>query len=97
MLEIGKQIRSQQIDAIQVRKHMKNQSLEILSITLEKGSVLPDHTSPRDAFLIVLEGKLDFLIDGKTFHLQKFEDFSFPKERTHRVVAREDTRFLIIR
>jgi quercetin dioxygenase-like cupin family protein len=71
--------------------------MEILSLTLEKGSVLPDHTSPRDAFLIVLEGTLDFYIDGKTFHLQRFEDFSFPKDRMHKVIAREDARFLIIR
>jgi quercetin dioxygenase-like cupin family protein len=76
---------------------MKNEALEILSITLEKGSVLPQHTSPRDAFLIVLEGALEFLINGKTYSLKQFEDFSFPKEVTHQVVAREDSRFMIIR
>lgn len=97
MYEISQQIKSQPISGLQVRKPLKNQALEILSITLERGAVLPEHTSPRDAFLVVLEGALDFYIDGKTFSLVQFEDFSFPKDRLHRVEAREDCRFLIIR
>lgn len=97
MYEIGQQIKTQLIEGLQVRKPLKNEALEVLSITLEKGSVLPDHTSPRDATLIVLEGTLDFFINGKTFPLEHYEDFSFPKEEVHRVTAREDSRFLIIR
>jgi quercetin dioxygenase-like cupin family protein len=97
MYEIGQQIMTQPIEGLQVRKPLKNEALEILSITLEKGSVLPDHTSPRDTFLIVIEGAVDFFINGKTYSLEQFEDFSFPKEVSHRVEAREDSRFLIIR
>lgn len=97
MYEIGQQIKDQPIEGLRIRKPLRNEALEILSITLEKGSVLPEHTSPRDAFLIVLEGALEFLINGKAYSLGQFEDFSFPKEVVHRVEAREDSRFLIIR
>ena len=80
-----------------MRKPLKNDAFEILSISLEKGAVLPEHTSPRDAFLVVLEGALDFNIDGRVFSLESLEDFSFPRNVAHWVEAREDSRFLIIR
>lgn len=97
MYEIGQQIKTQPINGLQVRKPVKNETLELLSITLEKGTILPEHTSPRDAILVVLEGSLEFHIDGKSFSLGPFEDFSFPREVVHSVEAREDCRFLIIR
>ncbi len=97
MYKIGHQIKNQPIEGLQVRKPIESERPEFLSITLEKGGVLPEHTSPSDAILIVLEGRLDFLIDGETYCLEKFQDFSFPKDVTHRVEAREDSRFLIIR
>ena len=97
MYETGQQIKTQPINGLQVRIPIKNEALEILSITLEKGAVLPEHTSPRDAILVVLEGTLNFHINGKTYSLEKFEDFSFPKEVVHRVDALENSRFLIIR
>ena len=80
-----------------MRKPLKNDAFEILSISLEKGAVLPEHTSPRDTFLVVLEGALDFNIDGRVFSLESLEDFSFPRNVAHWVEAREDSRFLIIR
>ena len=80
-----------------MRKPLKNDAFEILSISLEKGAVLPEHTSPRDAFLVVLEGALDFNIDGRVFSLESLEDFSLPRNAAHWVEAREDSRFLIIR
>lgn len=97
MYEIGKQIKTQPMEGLQVRKPVKGQDLEILSITLEKGAVLQEHISPRDATLVVLEGNLEFAIDGKIYLLERFEDFSFPKGVIHRVKALEDSRFLIIR
>ncbi|MBT8209943.1 MAG: cupin domain-containing protein [Eudoraea sp.] len=97
MYKIGQQIKIQPINGIQVRKLLKDKDLEILSITLEKGTVLPEHSSPKEATLIVLEGALDFHIQGKTYFLEHLEDFSFPKELPHWVEARENSRFLIIR
>ena len=58
-----------------MRKPLKNDAFEILSISLEKGAVLPEHTSPRDAFLVVLEGALDFNIDGRVFSLESISPY----------------------
>ncbi len=97
MYEIGKQIKTQLIDGIQVLKILKNRDLEILSITLEKGAVLPEHISPKDATLVVLEGALVFHIQGNSYLLEQWEDLLFPKKAPHWVEASENTRFLIIR
>ena len=97
MYEIGNQIKTQSINGKIVRKVVKNESLEVLSITLEKGCLLPEHISPKDAVLIVLKGALDFHIQGKTYFLQYLEDFSFQKEIPHWVEAKENSRILIIR
>ena len=97
MYEVGQLISTQPLKGLQVRKPLKNKTLEVLSISLEKGTVLPEHTSPKDAFLVVLEGALDFHIQGRIYALEILEDFSFPKEVPHWVEARENSRFLIIR
>lgn len=97
MCEIGQQIKTQTIDGLQVRKPLKNDAVELMCITLEKGAKLPEHSSPKDAFLLVLEGALDFFINGKTFTLGCQEDLSFPRDIPHHVVARENAKFLIIR
>lgn len=97
MNEVGQLISTQPVRGLQVRKLLKNKTFEILSISLEKGNVLPEHTSPKDAFLLVLEGALDFHIQGKKYALERLENFSFPKEAPHWVAARENSRFLIIR
>lgn len=70
---------------------------EIRLITIEKNHELPEHSSPRDAHLIVLEGTLDFYIEGKTYRLEKHHVFDFGKNLPHRAKAIENTKFLIVR
>ena len=70
---------------------------EILSISLEKGTVFPKHTSPTDANLLVLEGAISFFINGLEYKLIKHQVFNFPKDEEHWVEANENSKFLIIR
>lgn len=97
MYAINNTIVSQSFDKLQVQKLSKNDAIEILSISLEKEAVFPEHTSPTDAQLIVLEGDIFFHIKGETFHLKKQQHFSFAKEEKHWVQANENSKFLIIR
>lgn len=97
MYQIDNTVKSQPFDGLQIRKAFKIEGVEVLSITLEAGAVFPEHTSPADAFLLVLEGAIDFHIDGNCFPLEKLDNFSFPKLTPHRVEARKASRFLIIR
>lgn len=84
-------------DKLKVEKFVKNDILEILSISLEKNAIFPEHTSPTDAQLVVMEGDIIFHINDETYHLTSQQHFSFPKEVSHWVEANENSKFIIIR
>tara|TARA_R110000765_G_scaffold425773_2_gene539531 strand:- start:7785 stop:8078 length:294 start_codon:yes stop_codon:yes gene_type:complete len=90
-------IKSQGFNKLQLQKLAKNESFEILSITLEKGAVFPTHTSPMEALLIVIEGEIVFHIRDEEYHLRNQQHFSFPKEIEHWVNANENSKFIIVR
>ena len=97
MYEISNQIAEQEYKKLQVKKLVKTTSYEILSISLEKDSVFPEHTSPTDAQLVVLDGDIVFHINCESYSLKKHEYFNFPKEEKHWVRANANSKFLIIR
>lgn len=84
-------------DKLQITKLAKNEAFEVLAIGLEKDAIFPEHTSPTDALLVVLEGAIDFHINGERIQLSKNEAYSFSKETPHWVRACENTKFLIVR
>ncbi|MEX0289971.1 MAG: cupin domain-containing protein [Flavobacteriaceae bacterium] len=92
-----KSLAAQPYDKLQIAKVTKTPALEILSISLEKGTEFPEHTSPTDAHLIVLEGSIDFHIDDEPLHLEKYQYYAFPKASPHWVKVRENSKFLIVR
>jgi quercetin dioxygenase-like cupin family protein len=94
---ISNQIADQSFDNLQLKKIVKTDALEILSISLEKGATFPEHTSPKDAQLIVLEGEIVFHINGTSYQLKTQQNFNFPKAIPHFVIANENSKFLIIR
>ena len=97
MYTVNHTIAAQAFDKLQVQKLVKSDTFEILSICLEKGSVFPEHTSPTDAQLIMLQGDIIFHINGEAFRIKEQEHFGFPKEVPHWVKANENSKFLIIR
>lgn len=97
MYTVRNTIAVQPVDKLQVQKIAQNETFEILSISLEKDAVFPEHTSPTDAQLVVLEGDIFFHVKGETFHLKKQQHFSFAKEEKHWVKANENSKFLIVR
>ena len=97
MYTVKNTIASQSFDKLQLQNLVKTEAMEILSISLEKDAIFPEHTSPTDAHLILLEGDILFHIKGEAFHLKKLQYFSFPKEEKHWVKANENSKFLIVR
>ena len=97
MYKTSNQIAEQKFDKLQVQKLVKTEALEILSISLEKGATFPEHTSPSDTQLIVLEGDIVFDINENSYQLKSQQNFNFPKATPHSVWANEDSKFLIIR
>ena len=97
MYEVKNIIQSQEFDKLQIQKLAKNDALEILSISLAKGAIFPEHSSPTDANLVLLEGEIIFHINGEDYPIKKMEYLSFLKDEKHWVEAFEDSKFLIIR
>lgn len=97
MYETSNQIAEQEYENLQVQIVVETPTYDILSISLEKDAVFPEHSSPTDAELIVLEGDIVFHIDGEPYHLTKYQRFSFPKRTEHWVKATTNSKFLIVR
>ena len=60
MIDIDNTITQQPFDGLQIEQLVKNPSLEILSISLAKNAVFPNHTSPKDAHLITAQQHFGF-------------------------------------
>jgi quercetin dioxygenase-like cupin family protein len=97
MYQVNSIIALQKFEGLKVQKIDSNSQTDIISISLEKNAIFPEHTSPRDANLIVLEGEIVFNIKGKEYLLFEQHHFQFEKETPHWVKANENSKFLIIR
>ena len=97
MLEIKDRIKEASYNGLTVQKIFKTETAETLLITLEKGHNFPEHTSPRDALLVMLEGSIKFNILKKEYSINWQDSFTFPANEPHYVQAMEDSKFLIIR
>ncbi len=97
MYKINTKINEQEYKGLQIQKLKQLSNFEILSISLEKGAKFPEHTSPEDAELIVLDGEIIFHINDEVYNLTLHQSFSFPKETPHWVLAKKNSKFLIIR
>lgn len=97
MYEVSNQVVEQGFDKFQLQKLVKTPNYEILSISLEKGEVFPEHTSPTHAHLVVLEGEVIFHINGENHNLREQQYFNFPKEEKHWVEAVVNSKFLVVR
>ena len=97
MCEISNQIAEQKYNGLQVQKAVETSRFDILSISLEKDALFPEHSSPTDAELIVLEGEIIFYIEDESYQLTEYQRFSFPKKTLHWVKAKTNSKFLIVR
>ncbi len=97
MIDIDNTIAQQPYDGLQVEQLVKNETMEILSISLAKDAIFPSHTSPKDAHLVVLEGSIEFHIENQIVNLGSQQHFSFSKKVEHWVRALTNAKFLIIR
>ena len=97
MYTVRKDIDQQAIQGLQVLKLFRNEALELLSISLDTDAVFPEHSSPTEAVLLVLEGRIRFHIAGQEYGLGPQEFLSFQAKNPHWVQADTPSKFLIIR
>ena len=84
-------------DGLKVEKLLKSDTCETILIRIESNHTLPNHTTPKEALLIMQYGEAIFKINGKTFNLKKGDNFSIPVNVEHSVTANTDSILLLIR
>ncbi len=85
-------------DERQIKPIFKNDNCTILQLAFKKGQGLPEHTTPIDALLQVIEGECELTMGGNTYILKINDITVLPKGEIHEVWARTmDVRMLLIR
>ena len=72
---------------------------ELVSITLfsfAKGEEISTHAAGGDALVTVLEGKGQFTINGKIYHLKENESIIMPKNIPHAVFGEENFKMILV-
>jgi quercetin dioxygenase-like cupin family protein len=81
---------------IQSKRLVTNGTQQVNIMSLEKGSVIPPHTSTKDATIVIMEGNVVFSLEGEDQDLTTNDTFSFNANQEHHVKALTDTKFLLI-
>lgn len=68
----------------------------ITAIGLKKGQVLKEHKTSFETTLIVLRGEIQFVIDEEVQELHSLDVFEIPCDVYHKVIAREESIFVLI-
>lgn len=70
-------------------------SLNIVAI--KKNEIIDTHTSVEDAAVYVLDGEIELHFDAEKFTLDKGEMIMFKKDTEHKVFAKKDSKFLLVK
>ena len=82
----------------QIKPVFKNENCTILQLAFKKGQGLPEHKTPIDAYLQVIEGECELTMGGETFTLKVNDAIVLPKGEVHEVWAKKsDVRMLLTR
>jgi len=85
------------VSGVSTKMLVANRSGNVILISIEKGAKLSEHVSNTDASVIILEGEVNFKIEGESHHLSANDLFSFKKTVVHAVEAIVDSKFLLIK
>ncbi len=82
----------------QIKPIFKNDNCAIIQLVFKKGQGLPEHTTPIDALLQVIEGECELTMSGQVLTLKVNDSIVLPKGETHEVWAKTmDARMLLTR
>jgi quercetin dioxygenase-like cupin family protein len=73
------------------RKIVTGEKAMVAQVFLAKGAVVPEHFHESEQITYILEGALQFEIEGKEIVVAKGEVLRIPSNVPHRAVALEDT------
>ena len=83
-------------NSIVSKQLIKQETGTITLFAFDKSQSLSEHTAPFDAFVQVVDGKAEFIIDGKPVIVSKDEFIILPSNVPHAVNAVEQFKMLIV-
>jgi quercetin dioxygenase-like cupin family protein len=85
-----------QNDAIISKVIIKKETGNITMFAFDKGQELSEHTAPFDAFVLILDGKVDIKIDGESNEMTSGESIIMPANIPHSVKAIEKFKMMLV-
>lgn len=89
---------------VNTRVIAKDEDHLALLAAIKKDQFMPEHVSPVDAFVYVIEGEVEFSInkninddEQKEFKIKEGEVFSFKANEEHSVLGKKDSIMLVVR
>ncbi len=76
---------------------MESETGALKAVALKKEEIIDTHTSTCDAAVLVIDGEIEIHFDAEKFELDKGEMILFKKDTQHKVLAKKDSKFLIIK
>jgi quercetin dioxygenase-like cupin family protein len=73
------------------RKVVTGEKAMVAQVFLKKGAVVPEHHHESEQITYILEGALEFQLEGRTVVVSKGEVLHIPSEVPHSAIALEDT------
>jgi len=74
---------------------LKKQTGNVSLFSFDKGEALSEHTAPFDAMIMVVDGKGEIIIGGKSFILNPGQSIIMPANVTHAVNAVEKFKMVL--
>jgi quercetin dioxygenase-like cupin family protein len=84
-------IEAEELNPLLFRSFVVGQNVMVAHILLKKGCVVPMHSHPNEQISCILEGALEFAIDGKVIVARGGEVLAIPPNMPHAAVALSDT------
>lgn len=83
-------------DKAVVSKHiLKKKTGNISLFAFDQGEELSEHTTPFDAMVLIVEGKVDIIIDGKSHLLKNGDSIIMPAHIPHALKAVEKFKMVL--
>lgn len=85
------EVRTEVMNASLKRKVITGERAMVAQVFIEKGGVVPEHHHESEQLTYIMEGALEFELEGKTVVVRKGQVLHIPSNVPHRAVALEDT------
>ena len=85
------EVRTEVLNPSISRKVITGEKAMVAQVFIAKGGVVPEHSHESEQITYILEGALEFELEGRTVVVHKGEVLHIPSHVPHRAVALEDT------